>query len=85
VRYLAESKKVVIVGIAGVGKTTIVTKAVELLREKKKSVSVHSFGSVMLDEAKKSGINDRDQLRKLDVSMQQDLQRKAAEIIAIGL
>ena len=50
---LAESKKVVIVGIPGAGKTTLVSKIVEILKNKNKSVSVHSFGSVMFEEAKK--------------------------------
>ncbi len=41
---LAESKKVVVVGIPGVGKTTVVSKVVEKLNALNKSVSVHSFG-----------------------------------------
>ena len=80
--YLAESKKVVMVGIAGVGKTTLVSKIVEILKEKKKSVSVLSFGTVMFEEAKKNGIKDRDELRKLSMSEQKNLQKMAAEKIA---
>lgn len=80
--YLAESKKVVIVGIAGVGKTTLVAKVVEILNKKKKTVSVVSFGTVMLEEAKKNGIKDRDELRKLPMQEQQKLQKMAAEKIA---
>jgi adenylate kinase len=79
---LGESKKVVIVGIAGVGKTTLVSKIVEILNNKKKSVSVHSFGTVMFEEAKKSGIVNRDELRKLTVEKQKDLQKMAAKKIA---
>ena len=82
-RYLAESKRVIIVGIPGVGKTTIVSKVVELLREKKISVSVFIFGTVMFDEAKKTkGIQNRDDLRKLTVREQKDLQSMAATKIA---
>lgn len=81
-RCLGESKKVVIVGIAGVGKTTLVSKIVEVLNDKKKSVSVHSFGTVMFEEAKKLGIVSRDELRKLSVNEQKDLQVKAAKKIA---
>lgn len=80
--YLAENKKVVIVGIAGVGKSTIVTKLVEILTSYDKTVNVVSFGTIMLDEAKKKGVTDRDQLRKLSMDDQQSLQKTAGEIIA---
>ncbi len=77
--YLAESKKVIVVGIPGVGKTTLVSKIVELLKSKQKSVSVHSFGTVMFEEGQKNGIKDRDELRKLTMEQQQNLQKIAAE------
>ena len=77
--YLAESKKVIVVGIPGVGKTTLVSKIVELLKSKQKSVSVHSFGTVMFEEGRKNGIKDRDELRKLTMEQQQNLQKIAAE------
>jgi len=80
---LAESKKVIIVGIPGVGKTTLVSKIVEILRAKQKSISVHSFGTVMLEEAKKNGIKDRDELRKLSMEKQTNLQKMAAQKIAL--
>ena len=79
---LDESKKIVIVGIPGVGKTTIVTKVFKILNSKNKSVSVISFGNLMFEEALQYGIKDRDDLRKLSISQQQDLQKKAAERIA---
>jgi len=80
---LAEvSKKVVIVGIPGVGKSTLVTKIVEILNSRQKSVSVNSFGTIMFEEAQKNGIKNRDELRKLSMEEQQILQKKAAEKIA---
>lgn len=79
---LAESKKVVVVGIPGVGKTTVVSKVVEKLNVLNKSVSVHSFGTVMFEEAKENGLKDRDDLRRLTVDEQKNLQKKAAEKIA---
>jgi adenylate kinase len=82
VHYLAESKKVVMVGIPGVGKSTLVSKIVEILNSRKKSVSVQSFGTVMFEEAKKIGIKDRDELRKLSMDKQKHLQKLAAEKIA---
>ncbi|HWY33717.1 MAG TPA: adenylate kinase [Nitrosopumilaceae archaeon] len=79
---LAESRRVIIVGIPGVGKTTLVSKVVELLRSKKISVNVSIFGTVMFEEAKKNGIKDRDDLRKLSVPEQKKLQSMAAKKIA---
>lgn len=79
---LAESRKVVIVGIPGVGKTTIVSNVLELLKEKKISASVSIFGTIMFEEAKKMGIKNRDELRKLSVPEQKELQSMAAKKIA---
>ena len=79
---LAESKRVIMVGIPGVGKSTLVSRVVELLKEKKISVSVSIFGTVMFEEAKKNGIRDRDDLRKLPVTKQKELQSMAAKKIA---
>ncbi len=79
---LVDNKKVVIVGIPGVGKTSLVTKLVELIIQHSKTVSVHSFGTVMLEEAMKNGVKDRDELRTLPIEKQQDLQKMAAEKIS---
>jgi adenylate kinase len=40
------------------------------------------FGSLMLDEAKKMGIRDRDEMRKLSVTTQRQLQEMAAKRIS---
>ena len=80
--YLEERKKVVIVGIPGVGKTSLVTKVVELIKEKNKTSSVHSYGTEMLEQAKSIGVKDRDELRTLPVEKQKNLQKLAAEKIA---
>jgi adenylate kinase len=82
VHYLAESNRVIIVGIPGVGKTTVVSRVVELLKEKNVKVSVSIFGTVMFDEAKKKGVKNRDDLRKLSVKQQRELQSMAARTIA---
>ena len=80
---LEEHKIVVIVGIPGVGKTTLISKIVEILKEKQKNVSVYSFGTVMLEEAQNAGIADRDELRKLSVDRQKHFQTMAATKIAL--
>jgi len=79
---LAESKKIVIVGIPGVGKTTVLSKLAEILKSRNKTVTVVSFGTVMFEEAKKKGIKDRDELRKLPMAAQQELQKIAGEVIS---
>ena len=77
--YLVESKKVVVVGIPGVGKTTLINKIVELIKNNDKSVKVTNYGTIMFEVAKEHGINDRDELRKLPISEQKKLQKNAAE------
>jgi len=79
---LEDNKKVVIVGIPGVGKTSLITKIAELIKQKNKTVSVHSYGTVMFEEAKKQGIKNRDELRILPIVKQQQLQKMAAEMLS---
>jgi adenylate kinase len=79
---LAESNRVIIVGIPGVGKTTVVSRVVELLKAKNVKVNVSTFGTVMFDEAKKKGVKNRDDLRKLSVKEQKELQSIAARTIS---
>ena len=79
---LEDNKKVVIVGIPGVGKTSLITKIAELIKQKNKTVSVHSYGTVMFEEAKKQGIKNRDELRMLPIVKQQQLQKMAAEMLS---
>lgn len=71
----------VIVGIPGVGKTTVISKAAELLSKRGLMTQVIVFGSAMLDEAKKLGIKDRDEMRRLPVQKQRTLQALAANSI----
>ena len=82
VLYLVENKKIILVGIPGVGKTTLLTKMVDILKDHKKNVIVINYGSLMFDVAKENGLEDRDLLRKLSVTEQQRLQKMAAETIA---
>ena len=79
---LAESKKVVIVGIPGVGKSSLVQTIVKKLHENNIDTSVHSYGTMMLEEAKKIGIKDRDELRRLPVERQKELQKNIAKKIS---
>jgi adenylate kinase len=79
---LEEPKRItIVVGIPGVGKTTVITKTNDILLQSGYKTTVVVFGSVMLSEAKKMGIGDRDQIRKLSLSGQQNLQNLAADYI----
>ena len=75
-------KKVVIVGIPGVGKTSLVTTIVEKFSDTGIAVSVHSYGTLMFEQAKSFGVIDRDELRKLPVEKQKELQKNNAEKIS---
>jgi adenylate kinase len=77
---LAENKRAIIVGIPGVGKTTLITRASEMLNPKRKTTIV-VFGTIMLEEAKKMGIKNRDELRRMTVEDQRNLQDLAAQRI----
>jgi adenylate kinase len=78
---LAENKKrAIVVGIPGVGKTTLITRAAEMLNQKRKTTVV-IFGTIMFEEAKKVGLRTRDELRKLAVEDQRRLQDLAAQRI----
>jgi len=79
---LEEPKRItIVVGIPGVGKTTVITKTNDILLQSGYNATVVVFGSVMLSEAKKIGIVDRDQIRKLSLAGQQNLQNLAADYI----
>ena len=69
-------------GIPGVGKSTLLAKVVEILRGRQIKASVNSFGTMMLETARENGIQDRDEMRKLAVSKQQNLQKTAAKKIS---
>lgn len=81
-RYLVENKLIILVGIPGVGKTSLLTNIVDRLKNDKKSVSVISFGTLMFDVAKDNGVSNRDELRRLPIKRQQELQKIAAEKIS---
>jgi adenylate kinase len=77
---LAENKRAIIVGIPGVGKTTLITRAAEMLNQKRKTTVV-IFGTIMFEEAKKMGLKNRDEMRRMTVEDQRRLQDLAAQRI----
>jgi adenylate kinase len=71
--------RVVVVGIPGVGKTTVVDKVVAGLKGAKTLV----FGTAMFDAAKRLGwVRQRDEMRRLPVEKQRRLQKIAARSIS---
>lgn len=74
--------RVIVVGVPGVGKTSVVNKAAERLNQSQSTTQVMVFGSIMFDEAKKLGIKDRDEMRKLSINTQRQLQEMAANSIS---
>lgn len=75
-------KVVIVTGVPGVGKTTVLNFLAEKARAKSLKVEIVNFGSFMLDYAVKQGIiEDRDKIRTLPLRKQLDLQAKAAKAI----
>ena len=69
---------IVVTGIPGVGKTTVMKKAAEGM-----DIQFVTFGTVMIDIAKEEGlVQDRDQMRTLSLQQQRELQIKTAEKVA---
>ena len=69
---------IVVTGIPGVGKTTVMQKAAEGM-----DLEFVTFGTVMIDIAKEKGlVKDRDEMRKLSLDQQKKLQIQTAEKVA---
>lgn len=80
---MVENKRIVMVGIPGVGKTTLLSAVVQSVRDKNIEAKVVGFGTLMFEIAKEHGIEDRDDLRKLPVARQKEFQIMAANKIAL--
>jgi len=77
-RLTAVRGVIVVTGIPGVGKTTVMQKAAEGM-----NIKFVTFGSVMIDIAKEFGwAKDRDEMRKLPLEKQKELQIRTAERVA---
>jgi adenylate kinase len=82
---MSETRNVVIVtGIPGVGKTTVINTAVDIVKEKHgEDVLILNIGTEMFEVASNKGlIEDRDELRKMPTAKQREVQRIAGENIA---
>lgn len=76
-------KKVVVTGVPGVGKTTVINGAMERLAAEGIAYEAVNFGTFMFDVARKEDlVSDRDEMRKLKKDDQKRLQQAAASGIA---
>ena len=76
------NKRVVVVGIPGVGKTTVISRTAEILNQRGVQTAVVVFGTMMFEEARKLGINNRDEMRRQSIEVQRHMQNLAARRIA---
>jgi adenylate kinase len=82
---VSETRNVVIVtGIPGVGKTTVINTAIEMVKEKhNEDVLMLNFGTEMFEVASQRGfVQNRDELRKMVTAKQREVQRLAGKAIA---
>jgi len=76
-------RKVIITGVPGVGKTTVVNGALKKLKEEGIEYQSINFGTFMFEVAKNDNIvKDRDEMRTLDRAVQKRLQQRAGQAIA---
>ena len=74
---------IIVAGIPGVGKTTVLQELENVARERKVPLKIINFGNVMNDLFKKRGQSiHRDHMRKQDIVLQASIQQQAARIIA---
>jgi len=78
-----QGRKVIITGVPGVGKTTVVNEALKKLKSEGVEYQSINFGTFMFEVAKSDNVvQDRDQMRTLDRAVQKRLQQRAAQAIA---
>jgi adenylate kinase len=76
-------KKVIITGVPGVGKTSVIDGTIKKLGEEGIVYTNLNFGSFMFEVAQKENIaKDRDQMRTLGKDTQKRLQKLASQAIA---
>ncbi len=74
---------IIVAGIPGVGKTTVLQELETVAREKSVPLKIINFGNVMNDLFKKRGTTiHRDHMRRQDIDLQSRIQQQAARIIS---
>lgn len=73
---------VIVTGVPGVGKTTVLTSTIDICKERGINVKRINYGDVMLEAAMANKlVRDRDEMRRLPVKEQISLQLTAAKKI----
>ncbi|MEM2205666.1 MAG: adenylate kinase [Sulfolobales archaeon] len=76
-------KTLIVVGVAGVGKSTVLSIATKELVARGYSVRVVNFGDLMFETLKQRGlVRSRDDIRNLPLSIQREVQKDVAEKIS---
>ncbi|MGC8663322.1 MAG: adenylate kinase [Thermoplasmata archaeon] len=68
--------KIIVTGVPGVGKSTIMNGA-----SARSNYKVINYGDIMLEKAKEFGVKNRDEIRKLPAEKQRELQKIAGEYL----
>ncbi len=72
-----------LLGIPGVGKTSLLQEAFNIVKQSGQAITMVTYSDVMLRRAQSVGlVSHRDQMRRLPADVQLRLQREAAEEIA---
>ena len=75
------TKRAIIVGIPGVGKSTVISGVHSLLSQSGVDTKIAEFGKIMFDQARLMSVHNRDQLRRLSIEQQKTLQEMAANSV----
>ncbi|MGQ9759140.1 MAG: adenylate kinase [Candidatus Methanomethylicaceae archaeon] len=79
-----EGKLVIVTGIPGVGKTTVLNSTLAICNESGIEIKYINYGDLMFEEATAKGlVKDRDEMRRLTISDQISLQLNAACRISV--
>jgi len=74
---------VIVTGVPGTGKTAVCKELLKLAQQSGRRVTVINYGSIMVELTQERGRSlHRDELRKLKLSLQRDLQAEAAKTIS---
>jgi adenylate kinase len=77
------NKVVVVTGVPGSGKSTVIDRALRELKERGIDYEVVNYGDVMMELMReREGVTDRDEMRKIPTDRYREIQREAGRRIA---